>query len=146
AHDNEEFENLVDQSVENVEAKGGKVVQANADGAYNSNENFQKLNRRRIRLGIKIRRNVGPTFKTKKPRKKYAREFRKLGYERWRDKYDYGKRWYSESTFSAVKRKGGEYVRATKLENMFHEVKLKYLFYNALIQYDITNRTPWAGP
>lgn len=144
-HDNEEFENLVDQSVENVEAKGGKVVQANADGAYDSNENFKKLNGHRIRPGIKIRRNVGPTFKTKKPRKKYAREFRELGYEKWRDKYDYGKRWYSESTFSAVKRKSGEYVRATKPENMFHEVKLKFIFYNALINYDFTSNVPWTS-
>jgi len=143
-HDNEEFGNLVDQSVENVEAMGGKVVQANADGAYDSNKSFKKLNGHRIRPGIKIRRNVGPTFKTKNPRKKYAREFRKLGYKRWRDKYGYGNRWYSESTISAVKRKVGEYVCATKLENMFHEVKLKYLFYNALIQYDITNRMPWT--
>ncbi|MBC7080873.1 MAG: hypothetical protein H5T44_01275 [Thermoplasmatales archaeon] len=42
-HDNEEFENLVNQSIENVEAKGGKIVQANADSAYDSNENFQNL-------------------------------------------------------------------------------------------------------
>jgi len=62
----------------------------------------------------------------------------------WRDKYRYGKRWHSESTISAVKRKGGEYVQATKVENMFHEVKLKFLFYNALILYDVTGRTPWA--
>jgi len=31
-HDSEEFENLVEQSVENVEGNGGKVVQANGDG------------------------------------------------------------------------------------------------------------------
>lgn len=140
----EEIENLVDQSVENVEAKGGKVVQANADGAYDSNENFKKLNSHRIMPALKIRRNVGPTFKTKKPRKKYAREFSKLGYKKWRDKYDYGKRWYSESTFSAVKRKSGEYVRATKLENMYHEIKLKFIFYSALLKYDMTNKMSWS--
>jgi len=63
-----------------------------------------------------------------------TKEF-ELGYEGWRDKYKYGKRWYSEGPFSAVKRKFGEFVRATKVKNMLNEVKLKYLVYNAIIRY-----------
>ncbi|MHC1567288.1 MAG: hypothetical protein ACXQTD_06160 [Candidatus Syntropharchaeia archaeon] len=86
--------------MENVEAAGGEVVQANADGAYDAN---------------------------------------------WRDKYKYGRRWYAESTFSAVKRKFGEYVRATKIKNMFNEVKLEYLFYNAIIKYDVTHTSFFAS-
>ncbi|MCW3133969.1 MAG: IS5 family transposase [Methanophagales archaeon] len=134
--DTKEFENLVEQSVENVEAAGGKVVQANADGAYDSNDNFKTLESHDITPAIKIRENEGPTYRSKNPRKGYAREFRELGYDSWRDRYKYGKRWYSEGTFSAVKRKFGEFIRATKVKNMFHEVKLKYFFYNAIIKYD----------
>ena len=40
-----------------------------------------------------------------------------------------------------MKRKFGEFVRATKVKNMFNEVKLKYLFYNAIIKYDVTHRS-----
>jgi len=58
---------------------------------------------------------------------------RDLGYQSWRQKYSYGRRWTSESTFSAVKRISGEYVTATKAENMIQEVILKFTFYNMLI-------------
>ena len=61
-----------------------------------------------------------------------------MEYKKWKGKYDYGKRWYSERPHSVVKRKFGEFVRATKKENMYHEAKLKYIFYNAMIYYDIT--------
>ena len=42
----------------------------------------------------------------------------KIGYEKWRDKYEYGKRWYSEIPHSVIKGKCGEFVRATKEENI----------------------------
>ena len=35
--DTKKFKKLVGQSVENVEDKGGEVVQASADGAYDAN-------------------------------------------------------------------------------------------------------------
>jgi len=42
-----------------------------------------------------------------------VREKKELGgYKGWQDKYDYGKRWLSESVLSAVKRIFGETVRA----------------------------------
>jgi len=34
--------------------------------------------------------------------------------------------------FSAVKRINGEYVRATKKENMLHEAKMKFWAYNRI--------------
>ena len=83
-------------------------------------------------------RKPPPTARSKNPRKKYAREYHELGYEKWRDKYGYGKRWYSEVPHSVVKRKCGESVRAIKEENMYHEAMLKYVFYNAMIYYDAT--------
>jgi hypothetical protein len=56
-----------------------------------------------------------------------------LGYQGWKQKYDYGKRWAAESVFSAVKRISGEHVAATKTENMMQEVILKFSFYNMMI-------------
>ena len=40
-HDNAKFGELIEQSVENVKKKEGKIVQANADAAYDSNESFR---------------------------------------------------------------------------------------------------------
>jgi hypothetical protein len=144
-HDSEIFDELVEQSTKNVEALGGKVVQVNGDGAYDSNDNFKKLESKRIKPGIKIRQNSAATARSKNPRKKYVREYLELGYDGWRDKYNYGIRWYTESTFSAVKRKTGEYVRAIKTPNMYREVMLKFIFYNALIKYGETNENPWLN-
>ena len=124
--------------MENVEEKGGEVVQASADGAYDANDNFEFLEAHNIIPAIKIRKNEGPTYRSKNPRKGYAREFRELGYEGWRDKY-------KESTFSAVKRKFGEFVRATKVKNMFNEIKLKYILYNAILKYDVTHTSFFAS-
>jgi len=59
--------------------------------------------------------------------------------------HNYGKRWYSEIPHSVVKRKFGEFVRATKKENMYHEAKLKYIFYNAMIYYDMTGIPIWKN-
>ncbi len=61
-----------------------------------------------------------------------AREFKKLGYEAWRDKYAYGDRWHVEGFFSAFKRYCGETVRATKKENMFHETWVRLVLFDQL--------------
>jgi hypothetical protein len=113
------------------------------DGAYDSSGNFEKLEGFAITPCIKIRRGAVPVAASRNPRKKYAREFYEPSYKAWRDKYGHGKRWYVEAPHSVVKRKCGEYVQATRKYNMFHEVKLKYLFYNALIKYDACGALPW---
>ena len=141
-HDNAKFGELLENSIKNVEAKGGKIIQANADAAYDSNESFMKAEKFGIIPAIKVRKPP-PTARSKNPRKKYAKEYHGLGYEKWRDKYGYGKRWYSEIPHSVVKRKCGEFVRASKKENMYHEAKLKYIFYNSMIFYDETGIPIW---
>jgi hypothetical protein len=61
-----------------------------------------------------------------------VRELKKIGYEAWKKKYCYGMRWASEGFFSAVKRMVGENIRATSIEGMIQEVKMKFLFYNMI--------------
>ncbi len=55
-HDTEEFGNLVDQSIKNIDYAGGRIAQANGDGAYDSNDNFKKLEEHGILPTIKIRK------------------------------------------------------------------------------------------
>ena len=98
------------------------MTQTNADAAYDSNESFIIAEKYGITPVIKVRKPP-PTARSKNPRKKYAKEFHELGYKRWKDKYDYGKRWYSEIPHSVIKRKFGEFVRTTKKENIYHETE-----------------------
>jgi len=115
--------------LENVEDAGGKVVQASADRAYDEND-----------------KNEGAIQQRKNPRKGYAHESREPSYESWHDKYKHGRQWYAKSTFSAVKRKSGEFERATKAKNMSNEIKLKYIFYNTIIKYDMPHTSFFASP
>jgi len=58
-----------------------------------------------------------------------VREFKRLGYNRWREERGYGVRWRVESLFSAVKRTFGESVGATSFLGQVVEAKLKFWAY-----------------
>ncbi len=45
-------------------------------------------------------------------------------------KRKYGSRWMAETVFSSIKRTYGEYVSATKLQNMIKEMMMKVSLYN----------------
>lgn len=136
---NAKFGELAEQSIENVENKRGKVIQINADAAYDSSESFRISEEYNIKPVIKARKS--PTTRSKNLRKKYAKEFHELGYENGRIDMN-----MVRDASSRCKRKFGEFVRATKKENMYHEAKLKYIFYNnAMIYYDMTGIPIWKN-
>jgi len=125
------FEPVIEQAENNL--KDVDIEKVLDDGAYDANDNFDILNNKNIVSGIKIRQNASTETKGSPSRKKYVKEFKDLKYTQWRDKYDYGQRWAVECVFSAVKRITGEFVTASKTENMLHEAMLKFVFYNILI-------------
>jgi hypothetical protein len=51
------------------------------------------------------------------------RGIQKYGYDSWKGVHKYGRRWASESVFSAIKRIFGETVRVTSIEGMVCEVQ-----------------------
>lgn len=103
-----------------------------ADGAYDKRDIFDFLSRKAVSMpGIKIRENA--SGKGLSDRAFAVREFQKLGYEKWKRKHNYGKRWSAESFFSAIKRCFGESVRATSVEGAITEVRRKFMFYNILL-------------
>lgn len=142
--DQNEFKPLVKEADRNIRAKGGRVEQANADGIYDTRDNFNALDGMGITPGIRIRENASARARGCPLRKKHVREYKQLGYRKWRDRYRYGYRWRVEGNFSAVKRLAGEYVVATKKSNMYKETAMKFLFYNAILKYDATWRPPWG--
>jgi len=102
------------------------------DGAYDNKNAFEFFKRKGVGPpGIKIRKNA--SRKGLSERGFAVRELQKLGYERWKKKHQYGKRWAVEGVFSAVKRCFGETVRATSVEGMMLEVRRKFLLYNMLL-------------
>jgi hypothetical protein len=110
------------------------IGKAYGDGLYDTIENFDLCRQLSIDPIFKIRENAstdnahGSMF-----RKDHVIEYKKLGYKKWMKKKKYGNRWLcTEVIYSAVKRMEGEGVRSVKLENMFHEAKMKFWIYNKI--------------
>lgn len=103
------------------------------DGTYDTIENFELCRKLKIEPIIKIRENASDNAHGSIFRKEHVIEYKKLGYKKWMKKNNYGNRWLcTEVIYSAVKRMEGEYVRATKIKNMFHEAKMKFWIYNKI--------------
>ncbi|KXA99848.1 hypothetical protein AKJ41_04765 [candidate division MSBL1 archaeon SCGC-AAA259O05] len=63
-----------------------------ADGVYNSSKIFELLEEKGVDPppGVKLRKDANTGLSL---RGQAAKEFRKLGYEEWKEEHDYGKRW-----------------------------------------------------
>jgi hypothetical protein len=117
--DSEKFEDLV---------KDLEMKDCLGDGSYDAEEVFKILEEKGLGPpGIKIRKDARRSLS---PRGEAVKEFKELGYEKWKEKHGYGKRWAVEGFFSAVKRCFGETVRAASPEGMIREVKRKFALYN----------------
>lgn len=108
-----------------------KIKSVLADGAYDSNENFKCLEENKIQPGIKVRKNSIISSKNAGSRNKEVRA-QTIDFPRWKKKRKYGKRWIAETAFSSMKRIYGEYVSATRFQNMVKEMALKVSLYNVL--------------
>jgi hypothetical protein len=130
--DSTEFENLISHTEHTV--NGRKIKEVLADGAHDAKDNFNFLKRKDIQSGIRIRKNASTRSRGSPYRARCMRELKKIGYEQWKEKYQYGMRWASEGYFSAIKCIFGEDTRGTSKEGMVQEMKMKFLFYNILAQ------------
>ena len=109
------------------------IKDALLDCAYDTEDTFKFFKRKGVDPpGIKIRKNA--SRKGLSDRAFAVCEFQNLGYDSWKEKHGYGRRWAAEGFFSAVKRCFGETVRATSVEGMFREVEKKFLFYNMMLK------------
>ena len=107
------------------------------DGAYDSNENFKYLQKKRIQPAIKVRRNSTViSLKNNSLRNRtevYSHQIKDLfKWKKKKKKRKYGQRWMmaKETVFSSIKRTYGEYVSAIKNQNMIKEMILKVSLYN----------------
>jgi len=131
--DGSNFISLVDQSLDCL--PGRKIETVIADGAFDRREVFDYLQRKHIQPVIKIRSNASTKARGSPSRAKAVKQLQDIGYQMWKQNYGYGRRWAVETIFSSVKRISGEYVSATKIENMLQEAELKFALYNMLLNY-----------
>jgi hypothetical protein len=81
--DGKMFAPLIDQSKQNLQ--GRKIVQADADGAYDTRGAFNKLAENNITPAIKIRSNTSTKSRGSPLRANQAREYLKMGYKSWKN-------------------------------------------------------------
>jgi len=112
------------KTVKDLQDKGKKVKRFYGDKAYDANEVYKTG----VEVVVPPRENAS-TRRGHPARRKAVREFKRLGYNRWREERGYGVRWRVESLFSAVKRTFGESVRATNFLGQVVEAKLKFWAY-----------------
>ena len=85
--------------------KLAKVDTVLGDGAYDSYENWERLDSKEIKVGIRPRKNA--VNKGLNPRAKTVRYIEKVGLEQWEKEINYGKRWLVEIWYSSFKRRFG---------------------------------------
>ncbi|HUS74967.1 MAG TPA: IS5 family transposase [Methanothrix sp.] len=109
------------------------IEDALADGAYDTNDAFEFMKSKSVDYpGIKIRENA-VVGKEESARSDAVLEYKKMGYNGWKQMHQYGRRWAVEGFFSSIKRIFGETVRASSPEGMVSEVKRAFILYNILI-------------
>ncbi len=151
--DNRKFLPIIRES-----ASRGDVVYA--DGAYDSKENFDYLEKEGILPGIKIRKNFSTNCRGSEAGWKAAMEqfgvkTKRLGGEmhflpvdetvlhkdkrdyfqkRWKERVGYGRGWLVEAFFYAFKRRFGEHVCSRRWRSVHNEIKRKTILYNELLR------------
>ncbi len=126
-HDGKVMKQLVEQVLENNH--NVKIKSILGDGAYDSNENFKYLQKKKIRPGIKVRKNSISSLKNNSSRnREVSSQIKDLF--KWKKKRKYGHRWMSETAFSSMKRMFSEHTSAAKFQNMVKEMTMKISLYN----------------
>src|SRR6185437_10001948 len=106
-HDSRMLKKLVDQVLDNP---GMMIESVLADGAHDTNTNFQFLEQKEITPGIKVRKNSIIYIRNNSLRNREVRLQTKDDLLKWKAKRKYGHRWIAETAFSTIKRTFGEYM------------------------------------
>ena len=106
-----------------------KIQSFIGDGAYDINENFKYLQKKRIQPIIKVKRNSIISSRNNNLRNREV-QLQIKDYHKWKKKRKYGQRWMVETAFSSIKRMFGEYTSAIRFQNMVKEMTMKVSLYN----------------
>lgn len=95
----------------------GRVSKVFGDGAFDSSRAYELLEEKEIEAVIKLCRN-SRLDTLSEPRRKAVTLYKRLGYRRWANLNEYGKRWSVETAYSTFKRAFGEFCIAKTMKNI----------------------------
>jgi hypothetical protein len=127
-HDTKKFCPLVRES-----SKKCNIDRVYADKAHDNRRNFNLLDRLDIEPVIMIRNNASTRARGCQLRREEVLLLKKLGYQRWKQIKDAGRRWIAEIVFSSIKRVLGEDLFSKKFSTQKAEAGLKIMLYNKFI-------------
>jgi hypothetical protein len=127
-HDSKKFSPMI------REVSGEYTIdKAYADKAHDNRRIFNLLDNLNIEPAIQIRKNASTKAKGCPLRRDEVLLIRELGYERWKELKDVGRRWIAEIVFSSLKRVLGEDLLSKKFKAQKVEAGLKVMLYNKFI-------------
>jgi hypothetical protein len=103
------------------------------DKAHDNRRSFNLLDDMNIEPVISLRKNASTKTRACPLRRDEILLIRKLGYDRWKQLKDVGKRWIAEIVFSSIKRVLGEDLLSKKFSAQKVEAGLKVMLYNKFI-------------
>ena len=124
-HDSKKFSPMIREVSEQYDI--GKVY---ADKAHDNRRSFNLLDNLNIEPAINIRNNASVKTKQCRLRREEVLLIKKLGYERWKQFKDAGRRWTAEIVFSSIKRVFGENLLSKRFKAQKIEAGLKVMLYN----------------
>ena len=153
-----EFEKLLSEALYNIEnssnVEKSEELLVGADGAYDSNDNFETCEKNNVIPAIPVRKNFSIKTKGNIIRKEQGlmqlgncklddknmemfnqliEEQKKDNQKQWKKDIGYGRRWSVEIAFSTFKRIFGENISARVWCNVVREIKFKVMIYNLMI-------------
>jgi hypothetical protein len=127
-HDSKKFSPMIREI-----AEAYSIDKAYADKAHDNRRSFNLLDNLNIEPAIQIRKNASTKAKGCPLRRDEVLLMRELGYERWKQLKDAGRRWIVEIVFSSLKRVLGEDLLSKKFKAQKIEAGLKVMLYNKFI-------------
>jgi len=126
-HDGQIMSKLIEYILKNN--NNIKIKSALGDGSYDSNKNFNYLQKKKILPAIKVRKNSIISLKNNNLRNRevYSQSKDLL---KWKKSRKYGSRWIAETVFSSIKRIFDEFTSAIRFHNMVKEITIKIWLYN----------------
>jgi hypothetical protein len=127
-HDSKKFSPMIREV-----SKEYTIDKAYADKAHDNRRSFNLLDNLNIEPAIQIRKNASIKAKGCPLRRDEVLLIKELGYERWKQLKDAGRRWIAEIVFSSLKRVLGEDLLSKKFKAQKVETGLKVMLYNKFI-------------
>ena len=127
-HDTRKFVRMIKEI-----SKHHRIAKAYVDKAYDSKANFNFLDKMNIEPVISVRKNANGRTRNCNSRNELINLIDSIGYDRYKQLKDTGKRWIAEVVFSSLKPVMGGHLLSRKFNMQKSEAVLKIMLYNRFV-------------